>query len=93
MEFELMSRLELGLFAGLIYACVMHTIDLKNISKDLREITKLKDRVFELELELQRETQPYLKGLQRQVNWLQEKREMMLKLSQALDHRLESLEK
>jgi len=71
----------------------MHTINLRNISKDLREITKLKDRVFKLELELQRETQPFLKGLQRQVDSLKEKREMMLKLSQALDHRLESLEK
>ncbi len=71
----------------------MHTINLRNISKDLREITKLKDRVFKLELELQRETQPFLKGLQRQVDSLKEKREMMLKLSQALDYRLESLEK
>ena len=69
----------------------MHTINLRNISKDLREITKLKDRVFKLELELQRETQPFLKGLQRQVDSLKEKREMMLKLSQALDHRLECL--
>ena len=93
MEFELMSSLESGLFFFLIYVCVTHTINLRNISKDLREITKLKDRVFKLELELQRETQPFLKGLQRQVDSLKEKREMMLKLSQALDRRLESLAK
>ena len=65
-----------------------------NANRDnLFEMAKLRDRVFKLEWQSEQDTEPALKGLQRQIDRLEELREQLLSLTQNIDRRLEKLEK
>ena len=82
-----------GLIPVTVYLafCVTKLI---NANKDnLLEMVKLRDRVFKLEWQSEQDTEPALKGLQRQIDLLHKRREQLLSLTQNIDRRLEKLEK
>jgi len=82
-----------GLIAVTVYLAFWVT-KLINANKDnLLEMVKLRDRVFKLEWQSEQDTEPALKGLQRQIDLLHELREQLLSVTQNIDRRLEKLEK
>jgi len=82
-----------GLIAVTVYLAFWVT-KLINANKDnLLEMVKLRDRVFKLEWQSEQDTEPALKGLQRQIDLLHKRREQLLSLTQNIDRRLEKLEK
>ena len=86
-----------NLVNGLIFMAVVTVYvvqKLINANRDnLLEIKELRDRVFKLEWQSEQDTEPALKGLQRQIDRLEELREQLLSLTQNIDRRLEKLEK
>ena len=88
-----------GLGSTLTLVLIMLSISyyvqkLINANRDnLFEMAKLRDRVFKLEWQSEQDTEPALKGLQRQIDLLHKLREQLLSLTQNIDRRLEKLEK
>ena len=86
-----------GLGSTLVIVCIIFSYYVQKLTNDNRynllEINKLRDRVFKLEDQLERHTLPTVKGLQRQIDLLHERREQLLSVTQNLDRRLEKLEK
>lgn len=81
----------------LVIVCIIFSSYVLKLAKDdrynLLQIKELRDRVFKLEDQLERHTLPTVKGLQRQIDVLHERREQLLSVTQSLDRRLENLEK
>ena len=81
----------------LVIVCIIFSAYVLKLAKDgrynLLQIKELRDRVFKLEDQLERHTLPTVKGLQRQIDVLHERREQLLSVTQSLDRRLENLEK
>ena len=81
----------------LVIICILlgyYVQKLRSADRDnLLEIKELRDRVFKLEWQSEQDTEPALKGLQRQIDRLEELREQLLSLTQNIDRRLEKLEK
>ena len=86
-----------NLVNGLIFMAVVTVYvvqKLINANRDnLLEIKELRDRVFKLEWQSEQDTEPALKGLQRQIDRLEELREQLISITQNIDRRLEKLEK
>ena len=81
----------------LVIVCIIFGSYVLKLAKDgrynLLQIKELRDRVFKLEDQLERHTLPTVKGLQRQIDVLHERREQLLSVTQSLDRRIENLEK
>jgi len=81
----------------LVIVCIIFSSYVLKLAKDdrynLLQIKELRDRVFKLEDQLERHTLPTVKGLQRQIDVLHERREQLLSVTQSLDRRIENLEK
>jgi hypothetical protein len=86
-----------GLGSTLVIVCIILGYYVQKLTNDNRynllEIKELRDRVFKLEWQSEQDTEPALKGLQRQIDRLEELREQLLSLTQNIDRRLEKLEK
>ena len=86
-----------GLGSTLVIVCIIFSYYVQKLTNDNRynllEIKELRDRVFKLEWQSEQDTEPALKGLQRQIDRLEELREQLLSLTQNIDRRLEKLEK
>ena len=86
-----------GLGSTLAIVCIILGYYVQKLTSDNRynllEIKELRDRVFKLEWQSEQDTEPALKGLQRQIDRLEELREQLISITQNIDRRLEKLEK